>query len=551
MTLSPLGDAAVVISLGERVDEAIARGVRGLVREIEGSRLAGVTDVVGAFASVAVFYDPVRAGGFAGLRAELEKAAERASAVDGEDKGRRIVLPVCYGGDHGPDLGAVAAHTRLSPEAVIAAHSGADYLVHAIGFVPGFPYLGGLPAELATPRRGTPRARVPAGAVGIGGVQTGVYPLETPGGWNLIGRTPARLFDVAREEAALLRAGDRVAFQPIDENEFAKLVTRTADGPRSTTTEGAEEADVCVVRGGMLTTVQDGGRVGHRAEGVPLSGAADPVALRVANLVVGNQEAAAALEFTLLGPELRFARDAIVALAGGADFGLPRWRPLRLAAGETLKIGAAAAGCRGYLAVAGGFAVSEVIGSRSTYLRGGFGGLGGRALRDGDGLHVAAVDRRVPGNGGNWRIDERVLPAYSAAPTVRVIKGAQAEEFSSAWIQEEFEVTTQSDRMGARLRGAALTRNRTAELVSAPVAPGTIQVPPDGQPIVLLADAQTIGGYPQIAHVITVDLPLVAQLRPGYRVRFTEVSLEEAQALLLARERALGMLREGLAQKLA
>lgn len=551
MTLSPLGDAAVVISLGERVDEAIARRVRGLVREIEGSRLAGVTDVVGAFASVAVFYDPVRAGGLIELKRELEKAAGRASAaVDVEDEGRRIVLPVCYGGDHGPDLGAVAAHTRLSPEAVIAAHSGADYLVHAIGFVPGFPYLGGLPAELATPRRATPRARVPPGSVGIGGVQTGVYPLETPGGWNLIGRTPARLFDVARAEAGLLRAGDRVAFQPIDENEFAKLVTRTADGPRSTTTEGAEEVDVCVVRGGMLTTVQDGGRVGHRAEGVPLSGAADPVALRVANLVVGNQEAAAALEFTLLGPELRFARDAIVALAG-ADFGLPRWRPLRLAAGETLKIGAAAAGCRGYLAVAGGFAVSEVIGSRSTYLRGGFGGLGGRALRDGDGLHVAAVERRVSGNGGNWRIDERVLPAYSAAPTVRVIKGAQAEEFSSAWIQEEFEVTTQSDRMGARLRGAALTRNRTAELVSAPVAPGTIQVPPDGQPIVLLADAQTIGGYPQIAHVITVDLPLVAQLRPGDRVRFTEVSLEEAQALLLARERALGMLREGLAQKLA
>ena len=305
--------------------------------------------------------------------------------------------------------------------------------------------------------------------------------------------------------------------------------------------------EITFIRAGMLTTVQDLGRPGHRAAGVPLSGAMDPIALRVANLLVGNPENAAALECTLLGPELVFSADTVIAL-GGAEFeGMAAWQPVVVRAGGRIKFGAARQGCRGYLAVAGGIDVPPVLGSRSTYLRGEFGGYHGRALRDGDVVSVPEVSREVT---DHWRIDARILPAYSPAPTIRVVRGAQADEFGGALFAAEFKILPQSDRMGIRLGGSRLARiGGAAELVSSAVAPGTLQVPPDGQPIVLMADAQTIGGYPQAAHVISVDLPLVAQLRPGDRVRFAEVPLEDAHRLVLAREHVLAMLHEGLTQK--
>jgi antagonist of KipI len=305
--------------------------------------------------------------------------------------------------------------------------------------------------------------------------------------------------------------------------------------------------EVKVHRAGMLTTVQDLGRSGHRAAGVPLAGAMDQFALRVANLLVGNPENAAALEFTLRGPELEFVAGTIVAVGGG-DFGaMPRWQPIAVPAGGRLIFGGARTGCRGYLAVAGGFDVAPVLGSRSTYLRAALGGHEGRALRDGDVLRAPGLARHVV---GRWHIDERILPAYGASPVLRVVRGAQADEFGAAIYGGVFSVSQKSDRMGVRLSGVVLERSSVAELVSSTVVPGTIQVPPDGQPIILMADAQTIGGYPQIAHVISADLPLVAQLRPADNVRFREVSLAEAHELALVRERQLGMLHEGLAQKL-
>lgn len=544
MTIRPLGDAALAISLGERVDEAVARRARAIAKAIDRHRPAGIVDVVSAFASVAVFYERVHSREYPELVAEVEALAQRAEAAVA-DPPRRIEIPVCYGGEGGPDLAEVARHTGLTETEVIARHAGGDYLVHAIGFAPGFPYLGGLPEALATPRRSTPRPRVAAGTVGIGGAQTGVYPIATPGGWNLIGRTPLALFDPARAEPALLQAGDRVVFVPVAEGALTDETPGAQRGAGEALRAG--QAGVSILRAGMFTTVQDTGRVGQRSRGVPLSGAADAFALRVANLVVGNDERAAGLEFTLLGPELRFEVDTAIALAG-ADFGLPRGRPLTVRAGETLKLGAAASGCRGYLAIAGGIDVPQALGSRSTYTRAGLGGWQGRALREGDALPVAAA-RRIPV--GQWRIDERIWPAYSAEPCIRVLPGAQAAQFPEAWCEGAWQVTPQSDRMGLRLRGPALRRTTTGDLVSSPVAPGTIQVPPDGQPIVLLADAQTIGGYPQLGHAIAADLPLLAQVRPGDTVRFRLVSIGEAHAAALAQEKALGLLKEGVAQKLA
>jgi KipI family sensor histidine kinase inhibitor len=552
MTLSTLGDAAVVLLLGEQVDETVVARGHALAAEIERHAPRGVVEVVPAFASVAVFYDVARIGDFAKLCADLEALVTRADAAMVSDHVRRVVVPVCYGGEFGPDLDGVAALHGLSPAEVIGLHSGVDYLVHAIGFVPGFPYLGGLSEKLATPRRSTPRPLVAAGSVGIGGAQTGVYPLATPGGWNVIGRTPLAMFDAGRAEPALLRAGDHVKFRAIAADEFQRLAAAPAPPPGAAASPGrvpapAVQPGVEVLRPGMLTTVQDLGRRGHRAQGVPLSGAADPFALRLANLLVGNEEDAAALEFTLIGPELRFLHDTVVALTGAAFEPLPRWEPVRIAAGTTLNFGPVREGCRGYLAIAGGIDVPPVLGSRSAYTRAAMGGLEGRPLRAGDRLNVPVV---VPPVRGHWYVDPRILPAYSNSVTVRVVAGAQAGEFGDALAAAHYRVSPQSDRMGVRLSGESLRRDDARDLVSSPVAPGTVQVPPDGQPIILLADAQTIGGYPQIAHVISVDLPLVAQLRPGDRVAFRMVTLVEAHQLALAREHAAAMLREGLAQKL-
>ncbi len=302
-----------------------------------------------------------------------------------------------------------------------------------------------------------------------------------------------------------------------------------------------------VVRGGMLTTVQDLGRPGLRAAGVPLGGAMDSLALRLANLAAGNPEDAAGLEMTLAGPELEFSADAVVAITGATAEAVETGRPLRVRAGERLDFGRLSGGCRAYLAVAGGIDVPVALGGRGTYLRAGWGGWQGRALRDGDAIPTGKPDRTPVA--GDWRIDPRMLPAYSPHPLLRVVRGAHMEEFNAEWRRREFEVSPQSDRMGVRLRSAPLARREQGDLLSRAVAPGTVQVPPDGQPIILGADAQTIGGYPQLAHVIGVDLPLLAQLRPGDRMRFAEVTLDEAHQRLRAREQALAVLRNGLAHK--
>jgi len=304
--------------------------------------------------------------------------------------------------------------------------------------------------------------------------------------------------------------------------------------------------EVTVIRAGMLTTVQDLGRRGRLSEGVPNGGAADPFALRVANLLVGNPEDAPALEITLTGPELEFGEAAWVAVCGARFEGMPAWRPLRVEPGVRLKFGRRTQGCRAYLAVSGGIDVEPVMGGRGTFLAAGLGGFQGRALREGDIVRLSASTRSPA---GHWSMDERMLPHYSKDPTVRVLPGAHAKEFGDALFSGRFVVTPRSDRMGIRLEGPSLARLAGGDIVSSAVAPGTVQVPPDGHPIVLLADAQTLGGYPRIAHAAAVDIPLLAQLAPGDGVRFIRSSLAEAHALAHAQEHELALLRQGLAGK--
>jgi len=301
-----------------------------------------------------------------------------------------------------------------------------------------------------------------------------------------------------------------------------------------------------VVRPGLLTTVQDLGRWGHQAAGVPVAGAMDTYSLRLANSLVGNLDGAASLEVTLLGPSLRAEAPLVVAVAGAVfdltvdDRPVPHGAALDLAAGSVLRFGERRAGTRAYLAVAGGVATPVVLGSRSTHLVSRLGGLEGRALLTGDVVPVGAV--AIPPVRRTTRAPLPVAQT-SGERRLRVLLGPQDDWFTTssldALLGAAFTVSPRSDRMGFRLDGPALLTRRPEELVSEPVAFGALQVPPGGAPILLMADRQTAGGYPKIATVITADLPLAGQLAPGDAVRFAACTRAEARGALIAREREL------------
>lgn len=281
-----------------------------------------------------------------------------------------------------------------------------------------------------------------------------------------------------------------------------------------------------VLAPGLLTTVQDRGRGGWRHLGVPLAGALDPVAMELANRLVGNRADAALLELSLQGPRLQLLRPLRIALAGAAvrarfeGAELPGHRPIDLPAG-VLELDGMRTGARAWLAIAGGIDVPPVLGSRSTDLRGGFGGLYGRALQRDDRLALVeppVLDCARP-RIARWWVDPDEAPLVRAGdtPVIRYRPGAHPHSLElSAHV---WQIGAASNRQGVRLQGPALAGD-TASGISAPVAPGTIQLPADGQPIVLLADAQTVGGYPRLGHVIAADLPRLAQCRPGQAFRF-------------------------------
>jgi antagonist of KipI len=299
-----------------------------------------------------------------------------------------------------------------------------------------------------------------------------------------------------------------------------------------------------VIEPGALTTVQDRGRIGWARYGIPESGPMDRLAFAAANRLVGNGSEVAALEITLSGPYLRTTADTLIAVCG-ADFDLwvdrvaaPGWHSVFARAGSFIRFGQLQAGARAYFAVAGGIVVPSFLGSGSTYLPGGFGGLGGRALRIGDRLETGndplgrSPHQLWSDAGQRWPKARR--PDYSDHPELRILLGPQEGYFAAEVVQSflaaAYVVSPESDRMGSRLAGLVVRHRGPTGIVSDGVIAGTIQIPPDGRPIVMMVDHQTTGGYPKIGTVIQADLPLLAQCLPGDTVRFRAVTLAEARA---------------------
>jgi KipI family sensor histidine kinase inhibitor len=534
MSVLRAGDAALLV----RADGMAAR----LASAIHSKRLAGVLDVVPGARTVLVITEP---GSW-----DLDQLARLILALPlppAAAAGRSLTeIPVLY---DGPDLADVARLAGLEVAEVIARHQAAEYSVGWLGFSPGFGYLTGLdPALRGIRRLARPRQSVPAGSVAIAGGLACVYPAASPGGWRLLGRTSARLWDPGREPPALLEPGARVRFRAVDELDPGSAAAPRQRGRFSVnTTENRPRyretgTVIQLIRPGPLATIQDLGRPGFGHLGVPRSGAADAVSLRLANRLVGNPASAAGLEFTLGRAELRFSGAALVAVTGAPtalSIGSGRGGPapaefgaaVGVTAGSVLRLAAPAAGLRTYLAVRGGVDGPVVLGSRSSDL---LSGLGPAPLRAGDLVRIGGLAERRDGGGLAERRDGGMgvepsarlgeLAGVDGATALRVLAGPRDDWFGTGALEllcgDRYAVAAASNRTGLRLDGPALPRAGEAELPSEGVVTGALQVPPDGKPILLLADHPVTGGYPVIAVVRSADIGLAAQLRPGQLVRF-------------------------------
>ena len=524
-------------------------GVPGVVERIPGAR------------TVLVRFDPVRTSA-ASLAAALSS-----TRVDSEHvpHTREVTISVRYDGE---DLAEAASLLGVSAEELVNRHLAADWQVAFSGFAPGFGYVVSSDPLFDVPRRSSPRTRVPAGSVALAGAFTGVYPRESPGGWQLIGRTDAAMWDIDRDPPALLAPGTSVRFEraerssvavaepveasaargmprgrhaPADlrsaparpdasspEASPAPLSASGAVGEEERSDESKPTSAIEVVKPSLQLLVQDRGRPGHAALGVSESGAADRTAMRDANRAVGNVAGAAVLE-SVGGAVLRFQGDGVAVVTGaigdliltdadGVARSIPHGTPFATVHGDELTLGHPTHGLRYVIGVCGGIAAPSALGSRASDT---LAGLGPDPLAAGDVIGVgdaavAAVDPVA---------QPRELPASGDFVELEITLGPRDDWFTASAIEtlttQEWAVTPRSDRVGIRLHGdAPLERETVGELPSEGAVTGAIQVPPDGQPVLFLPDHPLTGGYPIIGAVTDRCLDLAAQLPPGARIRF-------------------------------
>jgi antagonist of KipI len=533
-----LCETAVVMAWPPAIDPAHLRAISGVQAILQRQPFPGMCEMVPAYATLTIFFNPaqlpahwpnpaVDIGHY--IAQLLDQTGDTALPA-----GNTITIPVCYDDTFGPDLEAVAALHQCSKAEVVRRHTARDYTVFMVGFLPGFTYLGGLDPKIATPRRSSPRLRVAAGSVGIAGEQTGVYPLDAPGGWQIIGRTPLPVYRPGvLQRPFLLKTGDTVRFYPISPAAFARIIpgpAATASADQRRTSAPAAE----ITRSGPLATLQDLGRPGYRAYGVPVSGALDAPAHRLANALVGNAPEAATIECTMGGLSITFFTNAVLAVTGGGA-ALVNQRPaehgrvIQLQKNDVLTVDFHPRGMRTYIAVRGGWDAPDYMGSKSTCRNAQLGDI----LQKGNLLRIGRAE--------NGPIRPLLSPATPLLDDekngiLRVIPGPEFDrltpESQRQFYQQTYTIGHRSDRMGSRLESAPLALSDPSELLSTAVAPGTIQRTPDGQLILLLNDCQTTGGYPRVGQLAAVDLPRLAQLPPGATLQFAPITHQRARFLL-------------------
>jgi len=492
----PYGESAYYVDLGagsspDRASRTHAAGdaLRAALPE---------SDVVVGGGVIAIVNAPRSADTEATIAAAISASAEMVHA------GKTHEIPVVY---DGPDLEEAARALGLSTSELVRMHSEREVGVELVGFLPGFAYMGPIDERIVLPRKTSPRPRVPAGSLGIAGAFTGIYPFDSPGGWNLLGRAPSiALFDPDRDPPILLAPGDRARFSPID----AKDAPPAPRVEKPIVTDMHSKRALVVEAAPPCATVQDAGRAGQLSRGLPPSGPLDPETHAAANEAVGNPSGAAAIEVPLGALSVVARGEVVVSIDGEA--------PVRLADGERIVVPESTHAVR-YIAARGGIDVPLALGARSTLLVARLGGLGGRPLRRRDVLPVGD-----PGASSSSKYQWKVSPNDGEVATILVDEGPHADRFpKGAWdalLSETFVCSRLGDRVGRRLEGAKIPREGPDLALPSPMVRGAVQVATDGTPIVLGPDHPTTGGYPVLAVVHRTSFGALARRKPGDRVRF-------------------------------
>ena len=457
-------------------------------------------------------------------------------------------IQVCYHPDLGLDLTSIAKALKLSIVEVVRLHKESLYIADILGFMPGFAYFSGLNPQLRLPRLASPRSVVPKGSVAIAELQTAIYPRVTPGGWNIIGRSPNKLFDIDKNPPGLFMAGDQMQIDEISLDEFHRLdqantskeVIRSLDKNKSA-------ALIEVLQAGTFSTIQDEPRSGLSHWAVGPGGACDIASLHLANALVGNPPEMAAIEITSTGPNLLFHEATCVAWVGANCEGIvnsqriPGNRPVWIPKGATLKFSPLNPGLRSVVAISGGLDLPKTLGRFGSHISA---DIGPKRLEKGDQLTLANPKAplkssflkslykednlpRYP----KWQIRSPFLPTNSitkicclAGPHLSFLSTKERELFwSTVWT-----VSNQSNRMGVRLQGDFKVKKDLPNIPSQAITFGTVQFPPSHEPIIMLAEHQTTGGYPRLAEVIRADLIKLAQAKPGSKLQLQLIDLEEA-----------------------
>ncbi|MDL2410309.1 urea amidolyase family protein [Rhizobium calliandrae] len=483
----------------------------------------GVAELVPAARTLMVRFDPL-----------VTRREDLVALISGLDlsvrtsrQGETFEIPVIYDGE---DLDDVADILGWTVDELIRRHTEATYTVAFAGFAPGFAYMTCDDPAFDVPRRESPRVRIPAGSVALGGKFSGVYPSDSPGGWQLLGTTPLKMWDTSRKRAALLAPGDRVRFRRVTE----KTIVPVAAMPDEKTEPAGPVKGPLVTRADRPALYQDLGRPGRADQGVSASGALDRASLIEANICVGNPRNAAAVEITFGGFAVKADRPETLAVTGapvplevratdGRSLPVPFGRPFALDTGDELTVGVPPEGMRSYLALRGGFAVETVLGSASTDT---LAKVGPAPIVTGDVLVPAnkpasavGADRPTPAR----------LPHADATVTLDIVLGPRTDWFTHRGVEtllsQIWQVTAESSRVGVRLSGTEpLERRHAAELPSEATARGSIQVPHSGQPVLFLADHPLTGGYPVIGVVANHHLDLAGQIPIGASIRFNAIA---------------------------
>jgi KipI family sensor histidine kinase inhibitor len=541
-----LGDYALLVGVRD------AAAARVLTRILQASLPPRVSELVGGLATVMASFDPgtdpdEHRPWLEGVLRELDAAGwDPDRGRSQESSGGEIVVTVTCVFD-GPDLAEVAELAGCRPDRVADLVTAARLTVAAVGFSPGFAYLEGLPEELSrVPRRRRPRPVVPAGSIALSNGYAAVYPSASPGGWQLIGRTAEPFFDAEVAPYARLAPGDHVRFEA--RTEIAEIAAPPTPGADARPPERPAHPVFVVTQPGLRTVRQDGGRRGMAAIGVPAAGPADPTSFELANRLVGNPPDAVALEATAKGPTLRCLRPTFVAVVGARPElrlqgqPVPVAQVVPVAAGQVLDVGLVRGGLRCYLAVAGGFVgPGLLLGSCATDL---LSGLGPGPIRAGDHLAAGVIS---PPLGDHVDAGAQTAQPGAEAVVLRVVPGPHPERFAPGAFDSlaslGFTVEADSNRIGLRLRARdatpLLAAGAVTELDSQGIVIGAVQVPPDGDPVILLPDHATMGGYPVLAVVAAVDHGLLGQCAPGTSVVLAPITRAAAHLAWSAHRRRM------------